>query len=485
MKKIVVFLWLIFLFSTVWSQPRPEKLSSTIVIDTDCGIDDLRAISLLLARPEITVRAILTSDGSLPPREGAEKVIALLAEFGKSNIPVICGKSVNGINPAWRQFNRSIKWGNQASSQKTESGCPEYLSKLLNNESEKITLVCLGSLTNIGEAMRKDAINLSKIDRIIWYNESENSLHGFNYECDKENANTVLTSNVRIDIISNCNKSKALFDTSMYAVCKESKTQPGRILNNVFTQPPVFEKLKENHFRLCDDLVVLYITDPELFIMNTGHNPNVRYNEDYDANGVKEAIIDMISGAYVSGHNVVFNGFPIQRELFNYDVRPVIDSAMVRYGFEELKANIMTDEFHGHLGVFSIVGVKMGIKARELFGMGVDMLEVTSYTGTKPPYSCLIDGIQVSTGATLGMGTIRLASESTIEPAAVFTYNGRSVRITLKKEYLEKVDADIKEGIAKFGLKDEGYWHLIRHNALKYWLEWDRNKIFDIVEVKQ
>ena len=29
---------------------------------------------------------------------------------------------------------------------------------------------------------------------------------------------------------------------------------------------------------------------------------------------------------------------------------------------------------------------------------------------------------------------------------------------------------------------DDGYWKLIRHNALKYWLEWDRNKIFDITE---
>jgi pyrimidine-specific ribonucleoside hydrolase len=142
----------------------------------------------------------------------------------------------------------------------------------------------------------------------------------------------------------------------------------------------------------------------------------------------------------------------------------------------------MTDEFHGHLGVFSIVGAKMGIKARELFGVGADMLDVTTYAGSRPPYSCLNDGIQVSTGATLGMGTIHLSSDSTFRPMAVFTFKGRSIRISLKKEYLEKVDADINEGIVKFGLMDDGYWKLIRRNALKYWLEWDRNKIFDIAE---
>jgi pyrimidine-specific ribonucleoside hydrolase len=237
---------------------------------------------------------------------------------------------------------------------------------------------------------------------------------------------------------------------------------------------------------LCDDLVALYLTNPELFDINTITDKlNVRYNKDFNLQGVKEAISDMINGIYVSERNVVFNRFPVQREMFNYDVRQIIDSAIARYGLDEWKANVMTDEFHGHLGVFSIVGAKMGIKARELFGVGPDMLEVLTFAGTNPPYSCLNDGIQASTGATLGMGTIHLAADSITKPSAVFTYKGRSFRISLRKEYFEKVDADINEGILKFGLMDDGYWKLIRHNALKYWLEWDRNKIFDIEEISQ
>ena len=106
---------------------------------------------------------------------------------------------------------------------------------------------------------------------------------------------------------------------------------------------------------------------------------------------------------------------------------------------DEWKANVMTDEFHGHLGVFSIVGAKMGIKARELFGVGPDMLEVMTYAGTKPPYSCLNDGIQVSTGATLGMGTIHLADDSITQPCAVFTYKDRSIRIASKRNTLKKL----------------------------------------------
>jgi pyrimidine-specific ribonucleoside hydrolase len=486
MKKVISYLLLIFLGVNLWSQPRPVKLSSTVIIDTDCGFDDMRAISLLLARPEITVKAVTTSDGSLSPKEGADKVLALLHEFNRSNIPVACGDAVYNINPAWRSFCSSINWGSQNDGKVTDISAIDYLLKELTGENEKITLVCLGSLTNVWNAIKKDATVLKKIDRIVWYNESVKPLQGFNYDCDKESANLLFKTNVRIDVISNLNMAEALFDTSLVSVCGKSKTLLANVLNDVFWQQPVIENLKKNHFKLSDDLVALYITNPELFGINTDiEKLNVRYNKDYDIAGVKEAICDMIRGTYVTEHNVVFNRFPIQRELFNYDVRPIIDSAIARYGYEEWKANVMTDEFHGHLGVFSIVGAKMGIKAREIFGVGADMLEVVTYAGTKPPYSCLTDGIQVSTGATLGMGTIQLASDNKVQPSAVFTYKNRSIRITLKKEYLEQVDKDINEGIIKFGLMDDGYWKLIRHNALKYWLEWDRNKIFDVTDITQ
>jgi formylmethanofuran dehydrogenase subunit E len=38
-----------------------------------------------------------------------------------------------------------------------------------------------------------------------------------------------------------------------------------------------------------------------------------------------------------------------------------------------MKGVCITDEFHGHLGVFSIVGAKMGIYAREFFGIGTEL----------------------------------------------------------------------------------------------------------------
>ncbi len=51
MKKSYIFLILIFLVRLSWSQPLPSKINHTIIIDTDGAIDDMRAISYLLATP--------------------------------------------------------------------------------------------------------------------------------------------------------------------------------------------------------------------------------------------------------------------------------------------------------------------------------------------------------------------------------------------------------------------------------------------------
>jgi len=58
-------------------------------------------------------------------------------------------------------------------------------------------------------------------------------------------ADLVLKSKIRIDVISNLSKENILFDSSMYAVCIESKTLFATVLRNVFSQPVVIEKLQQ------------------------------------------------------------------------------------------------------------------------------------------------------------------------------------------------------------------------------------------------
>jgi pyrimidine-specific ribonucleoside hydrolase len=466
------------LFSTVvgaLAQPIPTITTCSVVIETDCAVDDLRAITMLLSIPDITVNALVATDGTIPPSEGVIKLNALLDTWFMKPIPVIEGRELSGINPPWREFNRNVKWGN---SKINKSESQKSLAQILQDSPDKVVFICLGPLSDVADLVKNYK---TKIERIIWYNESVNPLKGFNYSCDAASALSMLHSGIRMDVISGLGNREAIFGNAMLSACNGQDNAVSNAFKSVFIQPEANKRLNENHFGLWDDMVAVYLLNPELFDMNIiQKNVKIRYNTGYNLKGIEMAIEDIIKGRYKVQDQIVFNSFPSEQGQFRYDIREIMDTVIRLYGPEEWKANVMTDEFHGHLGVFSIVGAKMGIKARELFGVGPDMLSVVSDAGSKPPYSCLNDGIQVSTGATLGMGLIKLSEDSIFRPSAVFTYNNRSIRLTLKKEYLERVNADIQEGIVKFGLMDDGYWKLIRRNAIRYWLEWDRNMIFDV-----
>lgn len=67
---------------------------------------------------------------------------------------------------------------------------------------------------------------------------------------------------------------------------------------------------------------------------------------------------------------------------------------------EELRA---LKKFHGHLGPYVVVGYRMGALAMERMP---GKLKAVSFSGTKTPLSCIIDGVQFSSSCTMGKGNI-------------------------------------------------------------------------------
>ena len=95
--------------------------------------------------------------------------------------------------------------------------------------------------------------------------------------------------------------------------------------------------------------------------------------------------------------------------------------------------------FHGHLGPFLVIGLRMGSLAGERLGNPdpVHSLEVLMELENRRPVSCLIDGIQLSSGCTLGKGNIRVMDGRGIW--ALFRSGGRKVKISLREEIKSRV----------------------------------------------
>lgn len=91
-------------------------------------------------------------------------------------------------------------------------------------------------------------------------------------------------------------------------------------------------------------------------------------------------------------------------------------------------------DFHGHLGPYLVLGLLMGgyalkqIKAKPHFG-----LEVKVWGAKDKPKSCLIDGLQLSTGCTYGKGNIH-------------KYNGKAIKVSfLNRDSREKLHLSLRE----------------------------------------
>lgn len=98
-------------------------------------------------------------------------------------------------------------------------------------------------------------------------------------------------------------------------------------------------------------------------------------------------------------------------------------------------------EFHGHLGPFLIAGIKMGhLALKELNSKGHNELRVLIETGTKPPLSCLVDGIQISTGCTTGKGNLKVIDKKKMR--ATFSKEKKSIEIELRAEILRMIDEE-------------------------------------------
>jgi pyrimidine-specific ribonucleoside hydrolase len=179
--------------------------------------------------------------------------------------------------------------------------------------------------------------------------------------------------------------------------------------------------------------------------------------------------------------HVVFEQFPIEPSLFRADLRPLVPEIIARHGREEWRICVLTNEIHHHLGIYSILGAKMGLKAREHLGASLGSLRVTSFAGSQPPVSCFNDGLQLSTGATLGHGNIELAATGPARVEADFWAGGEGVKMRLKAPFERSVQADVARAVEEHGNLTPAYFVCVRGLALRYWLQWSRHELFEWV----
>ncbi len=111
--------------------------------------------------------------------------------------------------------------------------------------------------------------------------------------------------------------------------------------------------------------------------------------------------------------------------------------------------------FHGHIGPFLAIGLRMGLIANEALGRVPMQTSARVRVRPGPPRSCVIDGIQVASGCTMGKRNIELEPDDGAV-SATFSRDGRSVTVALRGDFLEQMEAEL-DGAAMKAVVDYAY----------------------------
>lgn len=483
-----VFLWVfVTLFFSLNVSAHSGKPRMYVIIDTDCAADDLRTICMLLGDHDVEILAVTTSQGALMPRQGKQKVKALLDELYHQGIPVAAGREVSASVPQWREMSEQINWGNTGDQEEGDTlSARELLVKTMGEEKKPVILICLGALTNVYDLLTEKPEWKDRIAEVIWYNSGALPMRDANFEVDTVAAQYVMNSGVKMRLVSAKDRDSAPLDRFYLMELGKLTASPyAQKVVKTHAVPPLRDLVNMEHLKIWDELTVLSLYAPQLFTKRA-LSPTVEW---YCIDTPSEilAVQDQLLTIFRGPENVegkVFYHFPLEEGYYIRDIMPIIGRAVQRYGLSEFRAAVLTNELHGHLGIFATVGVKMGIRAREYFDVGVDDIHITTYAVNRPPVSCLNDGLQVSTGGTLGHGLITVVpvDEGNARPEATFAFKGKKVTLRLKPGYERQVREDLKKGVEQYGAGTEENWQYVRKLAIQYWLDWDRHQIFEIIQ---
>lgn len=131
------------------------------VLDTDIGddIDDAFALALALHSPELRILGITTAFGDTELR--ARLVDRYLAAVGRKDIPVAAGIPT----PHSNVFTQAA-YANREPDHKHPDGV-KFLLDTIRAHPGAVTLIAIGPLANVGEAIKRDPATFRKLKRVV------------------------------------------------------------------------------------------------------------------------------------------------------------------------------------------------------------------------------------------------------------------------------------------------------------------------------
>lgn len=256
----------------------PQK---KIIIDTDPGQDDAVAILLALASPdELDVLGITSVAGNVPLELTSKNARIVCELAGRNDLLVFAGCESPIIRPLITAEHVHGKTGLDGPTLpepkmplQEMNGVDFIIETLKVHESNSITLCCLGPLTNIAVAFKREPEIVSKLKEIVMmagaYFEVGNitPTAEFNVYVDPEAAQIVLNSPVKKTLLPLDVTHKILVTRDKIQAFRNLASPVGEAVSDMLEFSERFDRQKygTDAAPLHDPSVIAYLLEPNLF----------------------------------------------------------------------------------------------------------------------------------------------------------------------------------------------------------------------------
>ncbi len=268
-----------------------ESPRSPVIVDTDCGTDDMIAIAYLLAAKEVDLRAITVVNGLAHVERGAANVLNLLELAGARKIPVYIGDDHPLAGSAafpdeWRLISDSLPGVQlpQSSREPEKERADDYLAKQfrLPPGGTGLRILSLGPLTNLAKALEAGSGRPRGIRSIVIMGgaihvpgnlgdggvfKTVNTAAEWNIYLDPLAAGRVLASGVPIEMVPLDATNHVPIDSSFVRdFSKKAVTPLGRFVSQLFASEK--DLIDQHAFYAWDPLAAVILAHPGIASFN-------------------------------------------------------------------------------------------------------------------------------------------------------------------------------------------------------------------------
>lgn len=394
-----------------------------VIVDTDMGLDDVRAVFALLADTTVAIDAFLTVSGSAALGKGTDNLVGLLEECRSSSVPVIRGRERAELGPPpWRHTANTL--GGAAFPPPRKTGVtdftPEGLARTID-QNPRVQYLALGPLTNLWALETGSPAGFRSIDT-IWIPAfvRNGRISDWNILYDAQASEVVLRTASKVVIVDISGATEV--DGLDFLSSLDGESFPvlwmERLLSGLGDET--------GHVMLYDDLAAAAFLRQDLLEFDEQAYAAQKMESGgfnlapTPGGSVQVARLAGLDGALATLKDLYARG-PVARHPDGHA--------------EEVAAEALLRTFHGHLGPYVVIGYRMGrLALSELDSEGHFGISAEVHSPRQTPKSCLIDGVQLGSGCTLGKGNIVV--EEGPEPAwATFrTVGGEQATILLRPD---------------------------------------------------